>query len=539
MHLLRLLALLFLGLAAWGAPRPKLVVVLSVDQLSADLIGRWGGDLGGGLGTLLREGVHFAAAYHEHGYTETGPGHSVLLSGRHPAHTGIPENRWLDRATGKFVYCVEDPLVRNLDGTPPPGSSPRWFIGSALPGWLLDQVPGSRAFCVSGKDRSAILMAGPRVSGVFWLSNEGFTSSTAYVQALPPWLEASNKALLEGLRTHRLVWTPLRPREELPKGGRYQLPGRTVVMGLPRLIKTKNGELDPSFWERFRVSPFFDEAILDAANRLLEGERLGRGPGTDLLMVGLSATDYIGHHYGNAGPEMRDQLLRLDARLGAWLRTLRRNHPEAWVVLTSDHGCSDFCERLKERGLPAQRVPFPAFMERVESELSARLQARGPFLRGTRTGSFWLKEEGTKSGRPDRGEILTAALEVLRAQPELAGAWSAAELAALRPDPGVAPGARSLAERLRLSFVPGRSGDIVAALKPLLTFDDPPYLVNHGNPHDPDRRVPMVFVGPWKAGAREEPVRTVDLAPTLAKELGLAIPEPLDGQALELNPAPK
>jgi len=33
---------------------------------------------------LLRARTHFVAAYHEHGYTETGPGHSVLLSGRHP-----------------------------------------------------------------------------------------------------------------------------------------------------------------------------------------------------------------------------------------------------------------------------------------------------------------------------------------------------------------------------------------------------------------------------------------------------------------------
>ena len=49
-----------------------------------------------------------------------------------------------------------------------------------------------------------------------------------------------------------------------------------------------------------------------------------------------------------------------------------------------------------------------------------------------------------------------------------------------------------------------------------------------------DRRVPLIFWGPWKGGERREPVRTIDLAPTLAQELGLKAGM-VDGKALDLG----
>ena len=74
------------------------------------------------------------------------------------------------------------------------------------------------------------------------------------------------------------------------------------------------------------------------------------------------------------------------------------------------------------------------------------------------------------------------------------------------------------------------------AFKPWTVFGVPPtdWPTGHGTPYAYDRRVPMIFWGPWKAGERPEPVRTVDLAPTLARELGLK-PGPVDGKALDLG----
>jgi len=154
--------------------RPNLIVMISVDMLSGEIMDRYGSGLPGGLGRLEKEGVFFENAFQEHAFTETGPGHSVLLSGRHPASTGIPANQWRDRATGEMIYCVQDSSATDF-GEPSgkAGSSGGRFKGTTFGNWLKDQIPGSRVFSIAGKDRAAILMAGPKADGVSLLSKTG------------------------------------------------------------------------------------------------------------------------------------------------------------------------------------------------------------------------------------------------------------------------------------------------------------------------------------------------------------------------------
>ncbi|WP_218275442.1 hypothetical protein, partial [Pseudomonas sp. GW460-C3] len=51
----------------------------------------------------------------------------------------------------------------------------------------------------------------------------------------------------------------------------------------------------------FRASPAFDGAIVALAAGLVQDMKLGQGPTTDIIDVGASATDYIGHTYGTEG----------------------------------------------------------------------------------------------------------------------------------------------------------------------------------------------------------------------------------------------
>src|SRR6266508_2219466 len=87
---------LFLSLLGGGrrpAPiKPKLVVMITVDQLRPDYLVRWRSQLTGGFNQLLAVGAVFPNAYQDHAVTETAPGHSTVLSGRWPAHTGIISN---------------------------------------------------------------------------------------------------------------------------------------------------------------------------------------------------------------------------------------------------------------------------------------------------------------------------------------------------------------------------------------------------------------------------------------------------------------
>src|SRR3989442_6974389 len=86
---------LLLALAAGPSrpgPKPRLVVVITVDQLRPDYLDRYRPQLKSGFAMLLKQGALFTDAYQDHAVTETAPGHSTILSGRWPAHTGIIRN---------------------------------------------------------------------------------------------------------------------------------------------------------------------------------------------------------------------------------------------------------------------------------------------------------------------------------------------------------------------------------------------------------------------------------------------------------------
>jgi len=525
--------------AAPAAPsRPKLVVVISVDQFSAELMQTYGPELTGGLARLRTEGVFFTEAYHDHGFTETGPGHSVLLSGRFPANTGIVENRWINRSTGKLVYCVEDPAAKALHAPDLASSSNAAFLGDGLGDWLQAQVPGSRVFAVSGKDRAAILMAGRKPTGAFWFTGAaGFTSSTIYGTHLPQWLVRYDQGLSSRIATDSWLWSK-DPATPEGRTAQWTFGTATVRNGaLPRLIQGAGMPLDKGFESRFRKSPFLDTVTLEAAEALLDGEKLGRGPSTDLLAISFSATDYIGHSYGSLGTEMRDQFHRLDKVLGRLLDRLHRRCPGAWVVLCADHGGVDAPEALADQGFPARRLLIEPFMAAFQAELRTAFKVdHDLLLRSPEPNDIYLDEAVVKAAKLDRNEVIRQAQAWLKAQPEVADAFTAKELLATDPAATGSPRDSSLRVLLRRSFHPERSGDILMAVKPYVVIGTPPtdYLTNHGTPHAYDRRVPLIFWGPWKAGERREPVRTVDLAPTLAHELGLK-PGVVDGQALDLG----
>ena len=114
-------------------------------------------------------------------------------------------------------------------------------------------------------------------------------------------------------------------------------------MGAGRFARAAN---DRGAW---RGSPDFDAAILDLAKAMRDDMRLGQGPQTDLLAIGLSATDYVGHGYGTNGSEMCIQLLALDRILGDFFQALDRAGIDYAVVLTADHGGLDLSERSQEQ----------------------------------------------------------------------------------------------------------------------------------------------------------------------------------------------
>src|SRR5712671_5661225 len=208
-----LLVFAFTASATFGqtpAGRPRLVLVLSIDQMRFDYLTRFERLYTGGLRRLLDRGAIFTNARYRHAATETGPGHSVILSGRHPSHSGVVANSWYDPYLHAAVNVVDDPVQKPLGG-PGRSASPANALSFTIGDVLKTKSPDSKVVAVALKDRSAILMAGRRGDGAYWYEADGgnFITSTYYMPAAPPWLVTWNTRHLANQYAGKL-WTRLR-----------------------------------------------------------------------------------------------------------------------------------------------------------------------------------------------------------------------------------------------------------------------------------------------------------------------------------------
>ena len=162
---------------AQPAPPPKLIVAISVDQLSSDLWDAYRPHFRGGLARLAG-GTIYRNAYQSHAATETCPGHSTILTARRPANNGIVANTWIDQAAAradKTIYCAEDENV--------PGStstaytvSPAHLNAQTLGDLLKARSPASRNVAVAGKDRAAVMMGGRNVDQRWFWDGKTFAT---------------------------------------------------------------------------------------------------------------------------------------------------------------------------------------------------------------------------------------------------------------------------------------------------------------------------------------------------------------------------
>ncbi len=529
-------------------PKPKLIIVISVDQFSADLFAQHRGGFTGGL-KRLASGVVFGSGYQSHAATETCPGHSTITSGMHPAGTGIVGNTVRDPVTLEPVYCIDDGKTK-VPGTSD-FRSPSVLKASTLGRWLKDADPTAKVLAVAGKDRAAIPMGGKDNDGEFWW-NETLGGFTTYVpegesaeDRLKP-VAGFNADLLKGWKTKPPTWT-LRDKACAAQFGKQTYDGFPIDHQVPPAgwtppPKGTGFADDPAFENWFRASPGFDRTVLDLASRLIADTELGRHGATDMIAIGLSATDYIGHRYGSQGPEMCDQMAWLDARLDAFLLRMDALKIPYIVALTADHGSIDAAERAAQRGFPAARRLDAA---KVLGDLKTAVEAE--FKRDYQP----LSIKGgiiniVDFGSPDpvlRKRISDYAIGWLKSHPErgVADAFAKADLLIGKPPAGKTPDRFTLAERFALSTDAERSGDIQVAWQEFATPSKvdparvPPYIAGHGSPWDYDRRVPILFWWPGATGFEQPlPVETVDIAPTLAAVAGIKAP-PVDGRCLDLD----
>ena len=507
---------------------PKLIVAISVDQFSADLFDEYRPVLLGGIGRLAT-GTAFRNGYQGHNATETCPGHSTIMTGSRPSRTGIIANYWYDLTqtrSDKGVYCAEDERVSgssSINYT----VSPYHLRVPTLGDLLKKAQPGSRNVAVAGKDRAAIMMGGRALDQRWYWDGKTFVTDLQGT-GMPRAVTAARTAVAQAIATER-------PALQMP--ALCQSKARVVTIeggGAP--VGGGNFARKAGDSKNFRASPEFDGATLALAASLIDEMKLGRGTSTDIISVGLSATDFVGHSYGTEGAEMCLQIFSLDRDLGDFFRYLDGRGIDYLVMLTADHGGQDIPERKRLAGVAgAARVPASLSAPEMGKAIAAKLGLKGPVLYGDAFGDMYVDRMLSPT---DRARALTAAVEAYRAQPMVEAVFTHQQLKAA-PSPKGTPDQWSLIERARASFDDQRSGDFVVLLKRDITpiADTKSYVSTHGSPWDYDRRVPILF---WRRGMaatnRNDSIETADIMPTLAASIGLTIDASrIDGHCLSIQ----
>lgn len=513
--------------------RPKLVVVIVIDQFRPDYLDRFRPHFGDkGFNLFLRKGASFSEARHLHAATLTCPGHATILTGTHADVNGIISNVWHHAATERPVNCAADTSV-TLIGAKIEGRSPRNLIASTI-GDELKRATGGRAkvVTVAGKDRSAIMLGGHRADGAYWMEDTLFVSSTYYMKELPAWARQFNASGTVSAYSGG-SWERLLRRAAYAALGPDDAEGEVGDASSSRTFPHRLGESSSgSFVNAFEASPYQNEVIVEFAIRAVTAEELGLDGIPDLLAVGFSANDLIGHAYGPDSHEVMDVSVRTDRLLQQFFASLDRKVglKNIVIVLTADHGVAPLPEwgNGSNARAGAARLDPAVITAGAERALKARFGSPVGATWVARVAPPWLYLDvrGLEQSGHSVEEAERVAQAAVRRVPGVYLALTATELRQPR-NPTVPSG-------VAFSFYPSRSGNIYYELNPYVVPGSARAGTTHGSPWSYDARVPLLWFGPAiKRGIHHEPASIADIAPTLSAILG--IPEPGGSEGRVLN----
>jgi predicted AlkP superfamily pyrophosphatase or phosphodiesterase len=542
-------------------PRPRLVLLIVVDQFRYDYLNRFGDLFGSrGIGRLMREGASWTESNFDYVPTYTAPGHATFMTGAPPSQTGIIANEWYERDTGKRVKSVTDDSTNKLGGKPgEKGYSPRRLLCSTVGDELRMAGDQSKVIGISAKDRSAILPAGRRANAAYWFGtdNGNMVSSTYYFNQEPDWVKRFNSLHLAG-GWFRARWERLLPEAEyLKRAGKDDVPWENLDKSsndtnfFPHVITGGASRPERAFYKALDYTPYSNDLLISFAEKAITNEKLGEDSETDLLTVSFSSNDYVGHRFGPYSQEVMDMTLRVDRQIGTLLDFVdaRVGLRNTVVVFTADHGASPVPEHAALMHLPGRRYQKADLRKLVEDGLRDKYARKdrpandyiqsftnkGQTEEGLINGNFYLNREALQRDGIDLDECERVVGELSLRMPGVARYFTRAQL-----QNNLISAADPIARRVLNGFYSQRSGDVIVVFEPYsILFDlpddptDPRSSATHGSPYSYDTHVPLIIMGrDFAKGTYTKPATPADIAPTLSSLLRLQPPSCSAGRVL-------
>lgn len=285
----------------------------------------------------------------------------------------------------------------------------------------------------------------------------------------------------------------------------------TKALSTPGLLE-KVATRFPGFWDGYTPPSVKDSSLTDIATYLIEAEK------PHLLMLHIFEVDHWQHQKGPFSPEAKAAIENADAQLarviaaakkaGTWNRTA--------LVVVSDHGVAKFEQRFRPGVYLAQRgLVTLDERARVIDWKAALLTCHG-------IAYIYLKDPNDEKTRQELLEIFKPMKG--KARSGIQHIYSPQEIRALGGDPDAA---LALAAQEGYDFARGYSGDV---------FFPVGSVAGHG--YDPRLRVmhaSLLMAGPTIAPGKIDDAKLMDVAPTVARWLGLKM-DRAEGKAHSTGP---
>jgi predicted AlkP superfamily pyrophosphatase or phosphodiesterase len=499
---------------------PRLIVILVIDQFREDYLERFRDRFAeGGFRLFLERGAYFPDCNYDYANTRTAPGHATLLTGAYSNGHGIMANEWWDPKKKRMVTSVEDDRTHlvGVEGNAT-GASPQNLLASTLGDELKLATEGrARVFGMSLKDRAAVLAAGHAADGAYWIDHKSgaWVTSSYYRKELPKWVADFNAS-----RPSK-YWN----REWTDSSG--------ATLGSTAHRENQDGS-QADFYEVVGATPFANDYELEFARELVLYEHLGTGPATDLLTIGLSANDILGHQVGPDSPEMESMILNTDRQLADFFIFLGHQVGLAnvWMALAADHGVAPLPSLAAQLHLLGANRNGETLKSQINKHLAAKLGRGGApaFIEKMDYPLAWLNEEAFAALKIKEvdGERLVGEAMI---EEGFRGYFTRAQLAE-----GAVPGT-DVGRRYLNSYSPEGGWYVMGVPVPFTVGVTEG--TNHGSPYAYDTHVPLALYGlAFQTGTYYTHVEPVDLAVTLAALLGINPPTHAVGRVLKETLAP-
>ncbi|MDD3108849.1 MAG: alkaline phosphatase family protein [Alistipes sp.] len=521
-------------LCAQATVKPKLVLEIVVSQMRADYLGRFQENLSeNGFQTFMRQGVTFENARYNYMGTNTVSGLATLTTGTTPAGHGIISENWYNFTTGDSVNLISDPQVKGLECEEGDHRySPLNLTAATLGDRLHESDPKSKVIAVAADPYSAVV-AGGSTGQAYWL-NPGmgtWVSSSYYFEMMPGWARKYNEGRFASTLLDR-AWVPEKSFAAYKNSDTTVLSFMPAHTGFKRffqgVLSVFKKEKDEKKQELTTLlyTPFGNVIVTDFAREALIQEELGKDNHTDLLTVCYDTPRWVTERFGPQSIEVEDMYYKLDQQLGELVGfVLAQFKPEeVIVVLTSDHGCSNTYRE-------GQRMPGGVFnVEQFKMIMNGFLSAQyepGNWIMGYADRQLYLNRPLIFKYGFDLSEVQSRAAVFALQFRGVAGALTASDMQSGYFGKGYG-------EKMQGSFYPKRSGDVTLNLMPGWIEERDHIVSLPGSLYEYDTHVPLMVLGHGlQADTVARDVEISSLAPTLARMMGIPMPDAATGKVLD------